>query len=346
MIVAGFAFCTSAAAYSPIDARSEIQVKHQVMQRSLAPAAYLAHYLGYGWVSGCSSEHVGEGYIMTDDGFRPDMSGHCDGYMGNHRTSIKFSQWDFVIKDIEFSDPVISDLQPLEIDYVIFDNRYGSEEEDVSHTFSVTTTSSVTERRIHSFNWSSQTSVQHTQKVPFLSDTKFTHTFSFGGNHTNQNDQTETEQTTTKLSTNLTLPPHSKRKVSVIANRTRSKVDYVATIEARFALTFDGFLRWGGGHTPQSNYHRDYYGSGERPTFPYTLGENGFSVGDDLMWKMDYNIYPWDWHRLRRDHGDVIEWVTNQFTNDKIFTFQVRGQLTRVDGQQVDIKYYPIEYAD
>ena len=82
-------------------------VKTRVMDETMKYFALLAHYLGYGWCSGCRAEWVGEDFRRSGDSWHPSKAGPCKGYKADQRLKLNYGDFKFTIKDIKYGSPVI-----------------------------------------------------------------------------------------------------------------------------------------------------------------------------------------------------------------------------------------------
>ena len=82
------------------------------MDTTLWQLGSLAHYLGYGWCSGCRAKYVGDDFRRRDDTYYADTKGPCEGHKADQRLKINYEFFGYVVTDIKYKDPVIQSMVP------------------------------------------------------------------------------------------------------------------------------------------------------------------------------------------------------------------------------------------
>lgn len=82
-------------------------VKTRIMDVTLSKLALLAHYLGYGWASGCRGRVVGEDFIRDGDRWKAVYRSGCSGYMSSQRLKIAYENFSFRVKKMDYKKPEI-----------------------------------------------------------------------------------------------------------------------------------------------------------------------------------------------------------------------------------------------
>ncbi|XP_059140356.1 aerolysin-like [Physella acuta] len=323
------------------------KVKTRVMDNTMADVAMLAHYLGYGWCSGCRAPYVGEDFRRSGDTWYADQSGRCEGYMSNHRLSMVYGDWSFGMKDIKFGAPTIQELEPETIDSgTIYNND--PKEATKTITRSETSVRSVTHTKTSGWKHSHELNVQvsytpasGTGGAGVSAGYKFNYESS-----TSTTDETKKEQSKTfSVSTSKTLGPNSAAKWSLILSKTRTSVTYTATIVPIFSTELKGFLRWGGGASGiGTNYHYQYRGSGDRPTFNYKFGDSSTPFYTALRRQSETNSQPWLWNDMTNSYPEARDLI-NELCDDRRYAFTITGRFDDVIGKHAEFRWDAVRLA-
>ncbi|XP_059173670.1 uncharacterized protein LOC131954154 [Physella acuta] len=317
------------------------KVKTRTMDTTMSDMALLAHYMGFGWCSGCRAAYVGEDFRRSGDTWNADKSGRCEGYMSDKRLSMAYGDWSFGIKDIKYGTPVIQDLTPETIDSGTI---YNNDPTDATKTITRSETSvrSVTHTTTSSWKYSHELNVQVSYTPP-------SETGGVGGSigykfnyetTTTTSDETKKEQSKTfSVSTSKTLKPNSASKWSLVLSKTRTSVTYTATVIAKFSCELQGFLRWGGGASSiDTNYHYQYRGSGDRPTFNYKFGDTSTPFYTALKRQSDTNSQPWLWNDLKNAYP-YAQNLINDLCNENRYVFTLYGRFDDVIGKHAEFHW-------
>ncbi|XP_059161549.1 aerolysin-like [Physella acuta] len=331
--------CQTAPAQEELD--ELYNVKTRVMDTTMADMALLAHYLGYGWCSGCRAPYVGEDFRRSGDTWNADKSGRCEGYMSENRLNMSYGDWGFEIKDIKYGTPVVQDLTPETIDSgTIYNNDPTDATKSI--TRSETSVRSVTHTTTSSWKYSHELNVQVTYSPPSATGGvggsigyKFNYETS-----TTTSDETKNEQSKTfSVSTSKVLKPYSASEWSLILSKTRTSVAYTATIIAKFSAELQGFLRWGGGASSiDTNYHYQYRGSEDRPTFNYRFGDSSTPFYTALKRQSDTDSQPWLWNDVKNAYPNA-QTLISDLCNENRYVFTITGRFDDVIGKHAEFRW-------
>jgi len=337
---------------SQSEAVNEEQLKTKIMRDVLKPAAFLAHLLGYGWCGGCKDEKpgfVGEEFVPIreegKEGWKAIYTNKCEGFMADKRLKIYFSDWSFSIKTLNVGDVKNTEKTLIDSSKTSVENSAGNTplEQTVGGAREVLT--QVQTYDLKTVKWEVGAEVNATFKTPlnFLGGIDVSVKVSAKGGQDTQTGivTTTSDKTTITNTVKATVPPGSRKDYRIDVYGTESKSDNCSiVIEVRFALEFDGFLRWGRGNTPDSNYHKEYRGSEARPTVPYKFGINGRSFAEDLKYQMEHlDESVWDWKLLLQDHKQDLEWATYELTQKQKeqYAFNFNFGLEGIKGTNLEI---------
>ena len=307
------------------------------MEITLRNMALLAHYMGYGWCAGCRSQWVGDDFVRSENAWKADQSMRCDGYKNNQRLGLAFDDWSFKTKNIYYGQAVMEDLQPESVDQgVIVNNDANPVIKTVSRQeISVRT---VTHKKTSSWQHSHELGVE-------VSYTPLDATGGVGGSvsytfgyetGTTKEDSTGQQQTRTfTVSSTKEIAPFSSISFQLVMSKTRNTLPYTAQILVGFSTEFKGFMRWGGGgNDPDTNYHEDYRGSDDRPTFNYRFGSSTVPFYTALNRESTEAQSPWLWHDLKNNHQSV-QGLINYLVDENKYILALTGQFEDVIDKQV-----------
>ncbi|XP_059166183.1 aerolysin-like [Physella acuta] len=316
------------------------KVKTRIMDTTMSDMASLAHFLGYGWCAGCRAANVGEDFRRSGDTWNADKSGRCDGYRSDYRLSMAYGDWSFTIKDFKYGTPVVQDLFPETIDSGTI---YNNDPTDATKTITRSETSvrSVTHTTTSSWKYSHELNVQVSYTPQPIGG--------FGGSvgykfnyktSTTTSDETRKEQSNTfTVDTSKVLKPNSAAKWKLVVSKSRTSVTYTATIIAKFSTEFKGFLRWGEGpHGKYTNYHYQYRGSLDRPTFNYRFGDSSIPFYTALKRQSETNSQPWLWSDMNNAHPSAQNLI-NDLCNENRYVFKITGRFDDVIGKHVEFRW-------
>jgi len=331
--------------------KDQEKIKAVIMERFLKPAAFLAHLLGYGWCGGCQDNkpgYIGEGFFKTKnpEGWTARYTEGCEGYMPETRLKIYFSDWSFSIKKLNTGDVKNLEGKLMNRSNTPVDNSKGNTQITQTVGGSIEVQTQINTYNLKTIKWEFGGEISGEYTTPaeeLLGGVKIgIKVAGKGGIDTQTGVVTTTSDKTTVTNTVQSIvPPGSRKDYRIDILGTQSRIDNCSIeIEVGFALEFDGFLRWGEGKTPKSNYHKDHRGIEKNPrtVLKYKFGGNGKSFVKDLG---DQREYPgeskWDWELLRQDHEQDLEWAISQLTNEKLYTVNIDLGLEVIKGRTLDI---------
>ncbi len=303
----------------PIDLEA---VKKKIFDAVLPGLASLANDLGYGWVGGVGAPGVGNGYIyvpsgqtadagngysFTGPGFRPDLNGPPDGYKADIRTTIEFVDVHLTFGDTEYSQPRWLDQSPSNLTNFHVDNATSTN--PVATNFSIEYSSQgqsgVSTSKSWQNSWHFSVSATETfnegEAAMMFPNVSFSLTQEAGAAGQSGGSQSTSNSVTTGIRSTYAFshqtPGGYVGDYAVTAVQGKAAVNFKAMATLEFGVKFHGFLRWGGGKKFQgeTNYHNQYSGSGDRPIFPFTLGNKDLPFWDALKEAVDENADPWNW---------------------------------------------------
>ncbi|XP_059145005.1 uncharacterized protein LOC131932152 [Physella acuta] len=317
------------------------KVKTLTMDTTMSSLAYVAHYLGFGYCSGCRTPYVGEDFIRTGDKWIADKSRRCEGYMSDIRLSMAYGDWSFVIKDIIYGTPVTKELAPEVIDSGTITNNLPTEmtQSFIRSENSVRRVSHTTNSRWKNANelnvQVSYTPADTTGIVGGSGGYKFNYE-----NSTSTTDETNKEQSRTlSISTSKTIPPYSAAKWSVVLTKTSTHVPYMANIMVKFSAELTGFLRWYGESNLYTNYHFFFRKNNYNyPILTYKCGNSSVPFYTALKKQSDTNYQPWLWNDMKKAYPYAQSFIDDLSTEDW-YTFTLAGSFDDVIGKRVELHW-------
>lgn len=333
-----------------IGAESILEVKSKVMDKTLKPAALLAHHLGFAWAGGNRLEDkglVGEGFKRTKNGWKAEYDKNgAGGTKAHDRLEIIYSDWNFSIKKIHFGESAIDKVEQVETRKQNFDNFLGPKDIIGKFNMSIVDSVGVEDLRSQTFGWSGGVTMSQDVKVPILGGMSVELKFGTSGSETEQQTNSKTELKQFDTTAFFTLPKFSKQEVIGVATRTVSTIKYTALIEAKFTVEFRGFMRW---RASGGNYHEDHRGSDKRRRIPYKFGgitESGMtSFVQELVDQSKNDISPWLWSDLLKDVPSV-QGVINRLSDPLAYTFPINGTIRNVKGVEMNVKLGGVTYNE
>ncbi|XP_005112200.1 uncharacterized protein LOC101845516 [Aplysia californica] len=331
--------CKMEPAPSTVD--SLASAKRKVMDNTMSDMAYLAHYLGYGWCSGCRAEFVGEDFRKNGDTWVADKTKPCSGEKWDSRLSMSYGDWKFSMEDVVYDQPVLEDLQPESIDSGSVVNNADF---PVSHQFSRTqdVIRSVSHTTTDSWKNSHELGVSIGYSSSILTG-GFSGGVSYKFNYETSSSSSDSSGAQQKKSFSLTelvdVPAHSAVNWTLILSKTRRTVSYSAKVRIHFSTELRGFLRWGGGYNGAStNYHIQHRGSGSRPTFNYRFGDSSKPFYEALKGESEMMSQPWMWADMKANNRDSQS-VIDSLTKEGRYEFTLTGRFEDVQGKDVRVQW-------
>lgn len=333
---------------------NEKDIKRQIMVNALKPAAFLAHLLGYGWCGGCEDGKpgfVGEGFDPIDEaggrqGWKGRYTPGCEGYMADQRLRIYFSDWKLWIKSFKPGAPKTSpaDRKQMGSGPLSFPND-GSTPLKVKPMAQVELQTQTATYDLKTVKWNIEAGLSASYKTPgwfgtIAGDLEVSMSLKASGGEESQTGtvSTTSQKITLTSGVEADVPAHSVKNFRWEAYGLESTIENcVITCGVRFSIAFDGFLRYGGGITPDSNYHREYRGSEARPQVPFKFGSADQSFADDLKSQLlNPGTSKWDWDSLRKDHEPDLNWAVSELIKQDC-AFDWPYSLTVKKGKELNI---------
>jgi len=322
------------------------EVKTRVMDVTLDNLALLAHYLGYGWAAGCRGRVVGEDFLRDGDSWISHYQRGCGGYMSTQRLKIVYENFSFRVKDMEYLKPEIESMKPIVQDVGEIRNR-DSVETETTVRREIKTVRTVTHSTSSRFKTTVGASITLSYKSPGLIGDVATGTFkaSFtlsGGKETaqlNQETNGDIKWDIFAVDESQTTAGNSGTSYQITTSQTKVNVPYKATIQIQFTARLEGFLIWGGGPNGKNpNYHERWRGSGDRPTFKYTIGSQDVPFYKFLKQVSDRGESPWLWNLLKQNIP-YTETVLGILTNENLYEFELEGKFQDVAGLDSNVQW-------
>ncbi|EDO47855.1 predicted protein [Nematostella vectensis] len=228
------------------------EVKTRVLDTTMHPLAQLANYLGYGWCSSCRAQYVGEDFRRNGDSWEADTKGPCNGERSHQRLKIHFGDFTFKIKNITYGTPVVQTMRPS----VHYSGTIRNDDSSpLTHKVEreVRDTRTVTHTTTSSWKRARELGIELSYTPPTSFGAKVAFKFNYETSTTTTDSETNTQQFVDKVMSQKTLAPHSAAEYRIMLTRSRTTMPYTATIITQFSVELDGFLRWGGGFSGDSN---------------------------------------------------------------------------------------------
>lgn len=298
------------------------KVKTRVMDNTMADVASLADNLGYGWCSGCSAENVGENFRRYGDTWSADQSGRCVGYMSNHRLSIAYSDWSFVLKDITYGAPKKVDLETELIKSGTVRN-FGTQDTIENITQSVISVRNVFHTQTSEWKHSDELNILLTYKPR---SRRAGYKFNYENNSTTTDETNSQQSETFTINSSKRVKPNSTKHWRITLSKTRTSVTYTATIVPRFSTQLRGFLRYGGRTLIYPNFHYQYHGKEDRPTFNYTFGNSSTPFYAALRQQSNTNSQPWLWNDIINYYPNASGLISDLCSETR-YGFNLTGQF-------------------
>ncbi|XP_059143284.1 uncharacterized protein LOC131930711 [Physella acuta] len=317
-------------ATAPEELNSLEKVKTRIMDTTMSNIASLANYLGYSYCQGCRAANVGEDFRRSADTWAADKSARCEGLMSDKRLSMVYGNWSFALKDIKYGTPVTQELTPETVDSGTI---YNNDPNEVTKTIerAETVVRSVTHTTTSSWTNSHELGLQVMYTIGgFGASAGYSFKYE---TTTATTDETKKEQSKTfTVSTSKTLKAKSAAKWSLIMSKTRTSVTYTATVIVKFSTELQGFLRL------ENNFHSQYRGTNNRPTFNYRFGDSSTPFYTALKQQSETNLQPWLWNDMTNKYPNVKP-VINALLNENRYVFKITGRFDEVMGKSVDFRW-------
>lgn len=285
----------------PFDAKSIDSAESVEIQRRLVsnyddfvrPVSYLAHFLGYEWVSGDQEDYIGQDMVITKESDAWTLQGYqapCQRELCDEKTKITVSDFNYVLNPRKFfyddmtesgrnlvktlTAYIINDsdiLKQIEVEFQFEQGVDWSKDDDFALGQHV--------RVNRDFRW------------PQIGATKFDITLPAGQIYGNTNQEEKQEQVSRQA--RLSVPPHSILPIQLHFYHSDIAYSYKIGFDISYRMNFDGFLRQGDNawHSHPTN----------RPiqSHSFVLGRVS-ERAENIRYQWDHRYIPgeskwWDW---------------------------------------------------
>uniref|UniRef100_A0A182YTP9 Aerolysin-like C-terminal domain-containing protein n=1 Tax=Biomphalaria glabrata TaxID=6526 RepID=A0A182YTP9_BIOGL len=316
------------------------KVKERIMDVTQSNMALLGHILGYGWAGGCREPYVGEGYNRVGDTWEADESSGCNGYMSDYRLNMVYGNWDFELVNMNKGIQVTTQLEPETIDSgTSINNDSTPLTVQLSKMFTVTrqVTHTVTDTWEETHNFG-----VNFKYAAYGASAQLYYDFLYKTSKTTVTNNNIEDVKTFTVNIEKTQEPHTVKKWKLMLSKSRTTLPYTATIRVKFSVDFQGFLRWGGGRNGQdTNYHHQYRGSEDRPSFHYQFGDKSVPFYEALKEQSNKNSLPWEWFNIKSKYP-VAQALIDDLVNEKHYQFTLNGEFEDIMGTSVDVVWGPV----
>lgn len=298
--------------------------------------ALLAHILGFGWCNGTRSQYVGGDFDVSKSGSSYILQARyhrddpfADGYWSNRRLRITLSNFVVLIDPLKlsFGKPFITDLQPSTLSTILAENP-SKNEAQITKTTSVQLAKTISHSTSVSFTEGLKLSAMQKVSIPFA-ESRISEEFSFSSTQGWSDSESTTTSNTESDSCTVKVPPHSKVHIRVIAERTKSEVNYTGEAFVEFDVAFEGFLRYSG------NARKDHPTG--RPIVKVQFGNEKKHGLEDIIDKYEHRHIPdyseWDWNWIETNFPGNVGMIV-QFLKGGIGT-RLSGKFKKVAGTNV-----------
>ncbi|WP_337969457.1 aerolysin family beta-barrel pore-forming toxin [Vibrio pectenicida] len=293
--------------YAPksIPEGDEIDIQYALVTNHsnfVRPLSYLAHYLGYAWVSGNHGQFVGEDMDVRREGdgwvIQGNQDGSCDGYKCDKKTKITVDNFAYTLNDSDFWHGTVteSSRQLVKTVTAVARNRSDIPQQVV---VDLKVDESTDWSKTDTYGFAQSVSTENEFKWPLVGDTKLKITLEANQSFASTNGGSTSEQVT--LQARPTVPANSELPIRVELYRSSISYPYRFGAEISYDVEFNGFLRWGGNAW---NSHPD-----NRPdkAHTFTMGR-GSENSADIRYQWDHRYIPgevkwWDWSWAINENG-------------------------------------------
>ncbi|KAI8798911.1 Biomphalysin 19 [Biomphalaria glabrata] len=313
--------------------------KRVIMENTMNNLVRLAMALGYGHCAGNKAIYVGDDFYRDGDSWIADHrlfwgDKKCNGEKCEERLKIDYLDWSFNMKDIIYSNGVIDELKPERVYEMGFQNNQNN---NVTKTFEYKNafSSSIT----HSTSISKKTSFEYTVSMEvdakFISKIKGSIMMAFENSELYKTEMGSKNGEELVDRINYSIPAQTFAKYKVFLSKIRTTTPYTAIFIAKFNVRFTGMLRYGGGYASKmTNFHYQYKGSTERPSFTYTFGDDSDAFYTALKLQSRNRAMPWLWKDIFKN-SDRIRDIINSLTNETKYQFILNGKFEQVYGKSI-----------
>lgn len=300
--------------------------------------AYFAHYLGFAWCGGTQSPYIGHNFdVFRNSDGSYSMNAHynsndpyADGDSAHKRLKIRLKNFRVTIDPSTFAyeDPVQTELTPI-----VLDEGYATNPSGTDSMISVALSSSHTETYSHetsvSLTLGVTVGITASASVPFGGGVEASTEFSFSTSQGWTSSTTTSEVVGTEWTYTAQVPAQSRKRITLLATRSKSDVSYTANAHVSFDIELEGFLRSSGNARSDHPTHR--------PTVTATFGSSNMPGFDAILDQYDHSHIPgysgWDWDWIKAIGYPNMGYLMGYFRRG--ITVPLSGEFSGVMGTTV-----------
>ena len=289
----------------PITEGSTTEIEHNLVtndENFVRPISYLAHTLGYAWLSGNQGKFVGDDMVVNRVNGRWEIQGNSDGSCNGDRcdekTKITIQDFAYHLNPKHFSHSDVSESTKEKLTTI---TAYAINTQDKPKHINV------------QFDVDQSTSWHKTDHSVFAQSVYISDAFQWpkiGNTHPNvsvdanqlfSDFNSGTSTSSANREANLTIPAHSILPIQIELYRSHISYPFRIRTDISYRVMFDGFLRHSGNawHTHPEN----------RPTTShmFTMGRAS-ELSENIRYQWDHRYIPgetkwWDWSWAIHTHG-------------------------------------------
>ncbi|MEN3032186.1 aerolysin family beta-barrel pore-forming toxin [Chromobacterium amazonense] len=321
------------------------------------PWAYLAHYMGYGWVGGNTNGNTAVGkefeyrridtmldnLSMPDNKYRYMMNAKYDpkgpgGYWADKRFRMAFSniQWMMEPDDMKLGTPELYNKKPLKVVNVLLENFSDQSDTGVAN---IKYDSTVSWSKADKISVSGKVTVTNkfSAGLPLIggAESSVAVEIASGADWTTTNGTSNTTSQTAEY--RAVLPPKSKRMITLTLFEQKANIPYTSKMYLTYEAELYNFLRYSdnalNGHPSNRPYYLAKFG-----------GKDGLNGAQDLLSQyLNPATSKWDWPWAVNQYSrGTIEYYIGSISKRK-FKQQFTGVFTAVDSTAYTVTAGPVE---
>ncbi|MEZ4295651.1 MAG: aerolysin family beta-barrel pore-forming toxin [Polyangiaceae bacterium] len=330
----------SAIALSGVSNNATLKSKIANNPTLIKKLAYAADMLGFAWCGGTGSQYVGEDFSVYEnaDGSYSMQANYdptdpyTSGYWADKRLKITLSDFSVEIDPATFTygSPTTTVLAPLAVSQADAKN-YSAQQSSVAVQLQDIHTDIYSHATNVSFTEGVKLTIKNKAKVPLFGESELSTEFSFSSTQGWTNTTTTQNVVGQLVTYTATVPPVSKKHITMYSYRTKSTINYTSVARVKFKVSFYGFLKWSGNGR---NDHPE-----NRPFITATFGTDSLSGLEHIVDMYDHANSPgysqWDWDWVKANH---YPWIGSTIgTLRKGVTAPLSGKFEGVKGLYVDV---------
>ncbi|EPX62627.1 hypothetical protein D187_008815 [Cystobacter fuscus DSM 2262] len=312
--------------------------------------AKFAYALGFAYCNGTRDPVTGrdfEVYRAWDGSYV--MKAHYDKndpwlypyHKADDRLKITLSNFRTIIDPSTFSygaQSITSVEQPFILSSQVAENR-GSTESTMTVGMSDSHTDSYAHTTSSKIGAGLKVTVKSKAKIPFLIESEVSTELSINGEQGWSDMTTNTTVVGTTINYQMKVPAMSRKRLELLAYRTKSDINYNARALIAFTIKFEGHLRSGALGNAHVNHPTD-----EAP-FSVTFGNDSLSGFGDILDKYDHRYIggysDWDWFWMQNNFGPLLDEALPFFRGGVVAP--LNGKFSNVAGGTTFIREYPAQ---